>query len=552
MSQKQGGKGVTLPTKWTKKDVTASVLAASLAAFGLTSQQPADLIRMEVDPCAFHHPESFRRAYWATEMWSKFPFQLAGVDREAAALESFRNAESRAGDTNRRLVDLFNRSDVPPAIRQVLVQARRRLERLFAGFSVNEIASHARWGPGSSTALPARCSTLQNKWVFASHITQSAIPYLDAWVSYSGWNLATEPELIHGNAVTFVPKNAKTDRAIAIEPCWNMFFQLGLGGAIRSRLQRWGVLLPIAQRVNQCLARKGSTDGFLATIDLKGASDSIALALVEALLPSDVLTHVLNLRSPFGTLDDGATWFPYEKVSSMGNGATFELETALFWAICSEAAGHAMVYGDDIIVPNTTVAFVVEVLNFCGFEVNLKKTHFDSPFRESCGGHYFKGVDVTPVYVREELTGIERLAFANNLRRKISDQMLLELAPVWDAAARGIPRVFRGPSTVDGVLHDEFDRAVPQWCTRYKCHTGKRLLRVYDLGQSLQLGGLRAALFAQEPCSFSYSRLPGVACDVIRDWFDDGYGEEHLPGTTLLLAELRPLQPRWRGGPLVS
>lgn len=521
MSQKSTSGTSQVPTRWVKSDVTSYVLRASQEYLDFGT--PEELVNGTVDPEAFITAESFRRAYWKTEMFSKFPFPNIGVDREAAARQSFNDAEEVCGSSNARLVDLFNRTDVPEGIRRVLLQARLTLARLFAGFSVNEIAENCRWGPGSSTSLPARFATPQNKWVLSSHITLAATPYLDAFVGWSGWIPIVEPTIVEGNVVVFVPKNAKTDRSIAIEPDWNSFFQLGLGGAIRNRLQRWGVLLPIAQSINKRLARNGSIDGFLATVDLKAASDTISLALVEALLPPDVLEHVLALRSPKGSLDGGETWFTYEKVSSMGNGFTFELETALFWAISRAVAGHACVYGDDIVVPSTCVSWLQEVLTYCGFTMNTKKSHSSGPFRESCGGHYFKGVDVSPVYVRKPLIGVSRVAFLNNLKAAIDAQLLYEYQPLWAAASRGIPDIFRGPSDVDGAVHDEFTSSRPLWWSRLQCWTGFRLVRRYDLGQSLALGGLRTALFSRSPegtrIEFSHQRSPGTPKDTVTKWY---------------------------------
>lgn len=141
-----------------------------------------------------------------------------------------------------------------------------------------------------------------------------------------------------GNKVTTVPKNSKTDRVIAIEPLMNMYVQKGIGGAIRHSLRSVGINLN-DQTSNQRLAREGSLQGKLATVDLSSASDSVSLLLVEELLPPDWVAAIKLCRSPCGVLPDGSV-INYQKVSSMGNGFTFELESLIFWAACSSVCQY--------------------------------------------------------------------------------------------------------------------------------------------------------------------------------------------------------------------
>jgi len=61
------------------------------------------------------------------------------------------------------------------------------------------------------------------------------------------------------------------------------------------------------------------------------------------------------------------------------------------------------VYGDDIIVPVDTLVHVIRYLEAFGLKVNTDKTFGTGKFRESCGGDYYDGVDVTPVRVRRIL-----------------------------------------------------------------------------------------------------------------------------------------------------
>ena len=239
----------SLPLGWVKHDVTFNVLVEARKLWNLPVDLH-DLVNMTCDPDDFHTAESFRQSYWAAEMFSKYPFNIEGLDTEIAARRTFLDAEVQCAFFNERLTDLFNRADVPEGIRRVLVKARRLLADLFDGFTVEELVRHAGWGPGASTSLPARFATPQNKWVLASHMTYGAIPYWDAWTAWTRWESCLSPTVVPGNVVAFVAKNAKTKRTIAIEPEINMFFQLGLGRAMRARIRRKaGLLRPHAQTV---------------------------------------------------------------------------------------------------------------------------------------------------------------------------------------------------------------------------------------------------------------------------------------------------------------
>ena len=190
-----------------------------------------------------------------------------------------------------------------------------------------------------------------------------------------------------------------------------MFFQKGIGGTMRERLRRIGINLN-DQSLNQRLALKGSITGELATIDLSSASDSVSLGLVDFLIPEDWREAIGVTRSHFCQLP-GGSFACLKKVSSMGNGFTFELESLIFYALAKavyptgKTGRDISVYGDDIIVPTAGVGQLVDLLKFCGFSTNVEKSFWSGPFRESCGKHYFRGHEVTPLYVRKDVTCID-------------------------------------------------------------------------------------------------------------------------------------------------
>lgn len=227
---------------------------------------------------------------------------------------------------------------------------------------------------------------------------------------------------VPGNRITTVPKDRSKDRTIAIEPTMNVFLQLGVDGFIRKRLkQRWGINLD-KQEINQEWARSGSLSGLMssaATIDLSMASDTISSRLVDMLFPSQWSQYLHDLRSPFGLLPDG--WLiPYHKLSSMGNGATFAIESTIFAACVFAVKKRAgiswdtfpsSVYGDDIVCPSYLTTELIHVLRMCGFSPNNDKSFYEatSPVRESCGTDWYRAHLVRPVYIDTVPTTVQDL-----------------------------------------------------------------------------------------------------------------------------------------------
>lgn len=340
--------------------------------------------------------------------------------------------------------------------------ARRKIRNWLGRVPVSQILQASKFGPGLTLGLnnSSKVGFVDKVACDVTH-TPALLPYLDVlpwefpgWVRSHGarWcddgfgKLIPSSSLrsteVPGNRVTFVPKNALTDRPIAIEPLLNQFLQLGTGSVMKDRLKRAGLLLRPdanasgldgdvssedylkAQQADRhrLLVSMGSLHPWwLATIDLSSASDTVAYRLVEELLPTDWFQWLVLLRSPSGLLD-GET-IHYEKFSSMGNGYTFELETLVFCGLLHAAAEYEGVdldvwgvFGDDIILPTSLVATYTSLLAFCGFNVNGDKSFFGPlPFRESCGADFFLGVNVRPLYLKDRLTNLDLLDLRSRL-----------------------------------------------------------------------------------------------------------------------------------------
>lgn len=429
---------------------------------------------------ASRNHEEFALHYQRASLLSKFDTEDPLL--EDATIRGFIENEEMCALINRQLVGGSQSLYVDPYIWS---RARRRVRQVLGPFPWEKFPQVCGFGPGASTSLRRRVSSHQNKWELSTHITESALPYYDAFQKWSGIDLPTEMSLVDGNRVTTVPKSWKTRRVIAVEPDWNSFLQKGVGALIRRRLQRIGLLLPDAQERNRHAAQEGSVTGRLATLDLKSASDLVSMGLCEALIPDDWLKVLYDLRSPIGLTPSGKT-VTYEKISSMGNGSTFELETLLFYALTWASSGRdtrdvISVYGDDIICHARDVPAVIETLAQAGLEVNARKSFWDGAFRESCGGHYFRGFDVTPFYVRRQPRDVLDLINLHNQSElwleRVGDPDYDPFVDVRKLIRGRVPRKFWGPRGYEGTLWSEWDQSRPVWRKDFQSYTCWRCVR---------------------------------------------------------------------------
>jgi len=219
------------------------------------------------------------------------------------------------------------------------------------------------------------------------------------------WDNVVDPQHTF-NRVTSVPKDGRKDRPIAIEPAGNIFLQLGVGRIIRERLRSAGIDLDKQQDRNRRAALLASKHGKLFTIDLSNASDTVSLEFVRSMVPSDWFELLYSLRSPNGEFPDGSGW-RYAKISSMGNGFTFELETVLFWCLSkaiSDCFGHrsdvSLAFGDDMVGMSYLYNHHCIYLREAGFQPNLDKSFVHGRAAESCGIDAFDGVDIRPIFLK--------------------------------------------------------------------------------------------------------------------------------------------------------
>ncbi|DAD50207.1 TPA_asm: RNA-directed RNA polymerase [ssRNA phage Gerhypos.4_51] len=218
----------------------------------------------------------------------------------------------------------------------------------------------------------------------------------------------------------FVPKSYKTFRTISMESSTLQYCQQGILREIDRVVESSPYLRNHIgfheQERNQSLARTGSIERNYATIDLSAASDSVSYQLVKDVFRgTKLLKYLCATRSRRTLLPDGRL-IRLKKFAPMGSALCFPVETIIFAAVCQYVArehgvtGDYSVFGDDIIVPTQCAQDVMLVLEILGFRVNREKSFFDPNcwFRESCGGEYCDGFDVTPMRVSRKYNHLQR------------------------------------------------------------------------------------------------------------------------------------------------
>jgi hypothetical protein len=225
--------------------------------------------------------------------------------------------------------------------------------------------------------------------------------------------------------VITVPKTLKTPRIIAIEPTCMQFMQQAVAEQLVRALETdktvCGMVGFSDQTPNRVMAERGSVIGDLATLDLSEASDRVSNQHVRELLRHfpHLFEGVDATRSRKADVP-GHGVIRLAKFASMGSALCFPIEAMVFTTITfmgiqaaqrrqftrrdfKSYVGKVRIYGDDIIVPTDMLASVTSHLEAFGLKVNKGKTFGKGKFRESCGGDYYDGVDVTPVRVRHVL-----------------------------------------------------------------------------------------------------------------------------------------------------
>lgn len=431
----------------------------------------------------FQTIDDFRFDYQISEILRKCAdLPLKDTDPEAAAKQAFWEAEYKCANTNIRLDQLIRQHKgdwfhpgprVDGRWQEVVRVWRKHCREILGSLPLDLIPKFS----SGSTFDDRRYILPQDKMSSRPTCTAEAYQVVQPFWEKTLWceGLAStypnrsSPRIILGDRFVTVPKDATKHRGICVSPSLNVTYQLSVGSFMRSRLSKFGIDLTYGQSVHQRLAETASMTLDLATIDLSSASDTVSRSVVELVLPSNWFDLLDALRCKHTRID--GVWRKLEKFSAMGNGYTFELETLLFYTLglaVAEVLGHNLdtlkVYGDDIIIDSPLAGSLVQALRFFGFIPNQRKTFVDdTPFRESCGGDFYRGINVRSYYLErlpKEPTDFIKLA--NGIRRMANPDLdtfddLYRYKRSWLRTISRIPNKSRcrGPSYLGDIcIHD--------------------------------------------------------------------------------------------------
>lgn len=469
----------------------------SLAAHILMrNHEYAQLVSLTADPSDYLTAYEYADDSLIVKSVSKYKhFRHKDLDPLATAKETFHRCELACRETNKRFATLdLDPSLWDPTMYEIFHLARRKIRSVLRTPDLNSISEKFAWGPGVTTSSSGSECSAYNKFGDRLDVTSNCLvigrccvnsipswvncqlqtdiyPSVEVSLTYDAFNV------VRGNEIVFVAKDAKTHRIIAKEPPVNSYIQKGIGSEMkRLFLRNAGVDLS-DQTYNQRLALQGSLYDDIATIDLKDASAMQAFGLVKFMLfDTGWWTLLDSARCKQGLMD--GIWYDYQMFSSMGNAFTFELESIIFWAL-AKATMEVMrsesdicnVFGDDVIVPSDMYADVARVFSYAGFVVNEKKSFSSGPFRESCGKDYFNGIEVRPIFIKESIASIESIfKLANGIRRYSHRRNFnygcdVRFRTPWYHLVRRLPEdftIFKIPDGFgDSGIVVNFDEAVP-------------------------------------------------------------------------------------------
>lgn len=411
---------------WEAVDTAVSLSCHILAKH----REYKQLVSKTISPLSYVDPYSFFLDYQSVKLLSKYPYLETGIDTQAAAMEKFVWAERKCLETNVRFRLRESGHHFGDRVERILSVAQRKISHILGDVPSLERLSFS-FGPGAAYGVRGETSVF-NKVTSALECTYAFSSRLQEFLEeFPGWIPAGvhEVRLVPGSELTFVPKDAKTDRPICIEPLLNGLYQKGFGTWIRKRLRSHGINLN-DQSVNQKLAQRAFTDK-LATVDFSSASDTVAYRLVMDLLPFPWFEALDVARAP--CYKHNGEWRTFQKFTSMGNAYTFELETLLFYGLayaCCEELGlevktgvNLSVYGDDVIIPQDAFDLFSEVTEVCGFAVNREKSFHNGVFFESCGCDFFQGDLVRPFLLKKRINTLLPAFYAANTLKRLQARL---------------------------------------------------------------------------------------------------------------------------------
>lgn len=303
-----------------------------------------------------------------------------------------------------------------PLDHPVLLRAQMLLGRVLANLDLSDI--HPGHGPG---AVAERLDRF-GRWDFHSWPLRAerSYPYL-MYGTHSIRALLERKKGIHMTREShtrccLVPKDFKGPRLISAEGFVNQYLQQGQMRAIMDYVSMHPILKRSIKLQDQTYNQKAAQISYATdtcTLDLSNASDTVSTTLVWYLLKRvpELRRYLMATRSDY--MIYSGKKIKIVAFAPMGSATCFPVETLVFWSLAmasmklasihnggdaisdSEAADSIRVFGDDIIIPRHALDTLIGTLSRVGCSVNMSKTCYQTPFRESCGSEWFNGLDIS-------------------------------------------------------------------------------------------------------------------------------------------------------------
>lgn len=404
------------------------------------SSQLAEAIRSDLSSLSTHvssvDPASKRYTEMVYErsLLKKFDWDSDQESLRKAAFEQFKERMSQMRQASLDTARVLAQPDSDPVLFRALNRARYLAGWILGSFDTEEWYLNCRHSNGVTQGTTFQDTSLENKFSFPVSTTRALIPLFKEYLLWDGtlsealfWanrgNASKIFKITECSRATTVPKSQDKARMIAIETTLGMFFQQGLMKLFYDRLAQAGLDVALLPTIHKDKAWVGSITAKLATIDFSSASDCVSTELVKWILPPDWFAAVELVRCSHIDLDGDVIELPI--ISTMGNATTFPIETLVFYCLAvasvmdsyGEYRGDYLgnpnrllsidaersavsVFGDDCILPTGSAKLFMSLCTKLGFVVNSEKSYYgDEGFRESCGGDYYHGRSVRPLFI---------------------------------------------------------------------------------------------------------------------------------------------------------
>lgn len=397
-----------------------------MGCMGALGNPDASYIREELG-CSLFMQEpvfAFKRKYQMANLLRRYRFRIdAFTDDELRVSSELKFEDTQVRVAQPLVIDTY--------VYNVLQRARRLISHILGAYDEGEHWSACRFGrkacyghPLSRSYLDLKCGgpitgSIEHIEWFKRLLPSDKI-LTDAFIEGSPTGELTY-EVCDTLRVSFVPKSFKALRSVKPATLLGGFYTLGLGAVLTERLKREGLDIRRLQELHKRWAQESSVTRKLVTADLSAASDSITAELLRRLLPSAWYRAVMRGVVYNYQFSGSEQVKRLSSVATMGDGHTFPLQTLVFYVLIKAigelagARGRYSVYGDDLLYPRRIHTRVAEVLPRLHFKLNMDKTYATYLFRESCGGDYYRGVDVRPFSPEAEYVLLSRSKYAEFL-----------------------------------------------------------------------------------------------------------------------------------------